>query len=81
MADLELHNPEFEVTANIDGADKTISVKPDETSDGVEYFICSEAGQKITQIRLDEDNQWEQMWGELSQDAVDAIGEAIKNKG
>lgn len=81
MADLELHNPEFEITANIEGTDTTITVKPDETSDGVEYFICSAAGQKITQIRLDEDNQWEQMWGELSLEAVNAIGEAIKNKG
>jgi len=78
MADLELHNPEFEIVINLDGQSKTILVKPDETSDGVEYFICKSGDEQITQIRLDEDNKWEQLWGELSDENVAAIGEAIE---
>lgn len=80
MADLELHNPEFEITAAINGANQTIQVQPDETSDGVEYFICKLEGQQLTQIRKDEDSKWEQMWGELSQEDVDSIGYKIENK-
>lgn len=80
MADLELHNPGFDIEANLDGGSKTIRVQPDETSDGVEYFICSTGDQQITQIRLDEDGNWEQLWGDLSQEDIDAIGERIKEK-
>jgi hypothetical protein len=80
MADLELHNPGFDIEANLDGGSKTIRVQPDETSDGVEYFICSTGDQQITQIRLDEDGNWEQLWGDLSQKDIDAIGERIKEK-
>lgn len=80
MADLELHNPEFEITAALNGADQIIQVQPDETSDGVEYFICKSEGQEITQIRRDEDNKWEQIWGDLSQEDIDSIGHQIENK-
>ncbi|CAM4287888.1 hypothetical protein SAMN06265348_109140 [Pedobacter westerhofensis] len=80
MAELELHNPEFDIVINLDGQSKTITVKPDETSDGVEYFVCKSGDEQITQIRLDEDQKWEQLWGELSDEEVAAIGEAIEQK-
>lgn len=80
MADLELHNPEFDIVINLGGQSKTITVKPDETSDGVEYFICKSGDEQITQIRLDEDQNWEQLWGELSDEEVATIGEAIEEK-
>lgn len=80
MADLELHNPGFDITVDLDGGSKTISVQPDETSDGVEYFICKEGDQQITQVRLDEDGNWEQLWGDLQQEEIDAIGEVIKQQ-
>lgn len=78
MADLELHNPEFDITVNLNGTDKTITVKPDETSDGVEYYICKFRDEQITQIRLEEEGEWDQMWGELSEEDVNAIGKAIE---
>lgn len=80
MADLELHNPEFEIVINLDGQSKTITVKPDETSDGVEYFICKSGDEEITQIRRDEDQKWEQLWGNLSDEDVATVGEAIEQK-
>ena len=80
MADLELHNPEFEITAALNGTSQTIQVQPGETSDGVEYFICKSEGEQLTQIRKDEDGQWEQLWGDLSQDDIDSIGHQIENK-
>jgi hypothetical protein len=78
MADLELHNPAFDIVINLGGQRKTITVTPDETSDGVEYFNCKSGDEQITQIRLDEDQKWEQMWGDLSDEDVAAVGKAIE---
>lgn len=80
MADLELHNQEFEINVALDGSEQTIRVQPDETSDGVEFYNCFTGEDKITQIRLDEEGTWDQIWGELEQTEVDAIGKAIQNK-
>ena len=80
MADLELHNPNFDITINIGGEQKTITVQPDETSDGVEYYKCKSGDSEITQLRLDVDNKWEQLWGDLGDEEVNAIGEAITQK-
>lgn len=79
MADLEEHNPGFDITVQLDGESKKITVQPDETSDGVEYFICKLGNDQLTQIRLD-DGKWDQLWGELSQEEVDAIGQGIQQE-
>lgn len=78
MADLETHNPEFDITVNLNGTSKTITVNPDETSDGVEFYVCKYRDEQITQIRLDEDNHWDQLWGDLSQEEVNEIGKGIE---
>lgn len=80
MADLEINNPEFDITVELDGAGKTIRVKPEETSDGVPYYSCYSGDTQLTQVRLDEDGNWDQMWGELQQADVDAIGKVIKER-
>lgn len=78
MADLELNNPAFEITVQLQAGNQTLRIQPDETSDGVEYFICYAGENKLTQIRLDENSSWEQLWGELSQEDINAIGQSIK---
>jgi len=80
MADLEENNPGFKITTSLNGENKTITIQPDETSDGVEYYIGLIGEDQITQLRLDETGGWEQLWGDLNQDEVDEIGEAIKQK-
>jgi hypothetical protein len=77
MADLEKHNPEFNIEVQIKGQGQSIVVKPQETSDGVEYFLCFKGDEQITQVRKDHGEKWEQMWGELPDDEVDAIGTEI----
>lgn len=77
MGDIELHQESFEININLDGTNQTIHVSPEETTDGVEYFRCSLQGENITQIRRDEDGNWEQIWGKLDTKTVDAIGKAI----
>ena len=80
MADLELRNPEFKITVNLGGEELIINVEPAETSDGVEYYKCNSGAKEITQLRQDEDASWEQLWGELEQPDIDAIGSAITSK-
>jgi hypothetical protein len=77
MTDLAKHNPEFNIDVTISGQQSSIVVKPQETSDGVEYFICYNGEEEITQVRKDSGEKWEQMWGELSEEDVDAIGAEI----
>jgi hypothetical protein len=77
MTDLEKYNPEFTIEVSINGQQESIAVKPQETSDGVEYFLCFKGDEQITQIRKDEGDKWEQMWGDLPADEVNAIGKEI----
>lgn len=80
MADLELNNPEFEITINLSEEQQAILVQPAETSDGVEYYKCSIGAKEITQIRQEDDGSWEQLWGELEQQDIDKIGLVIAQK-
>ncbi len=77
MGETELHQENFEININLGGTNQTIYVNPEETTDGVEYFKCSLAGKNLTQIRREEDGNWEQIWGDLDMRTVEAIGKAI----
>ncbi|MBE9601844.1 hypothetical protein [Pedobacter sp. MC2016-24] len=77
MAELELNSQKFEISAKINGTEQQVTVNPDETTDGAEFFNCIVDEEKITQIRANEHNKWEQMWGELDQQSIDEIGAAI----
>ncbi len=77
MADLGTRNPEFKIEVSLNGQQRNFHVKPDETSDGIEYFIVFDGENELTQIRLESEGKWEQMWGELSEEDVNTIGEAI----
>ena len=72
-----VHQEDFEISTILNGSEKTIKVKPEETTDGVEYFKCSHSGKNITQIRLEKDGSWEQIWGDLDNLSVQTIGKAI----
>lgn len=77
MAESELNSQEFEISVKINGTEQQLTVNPDETTDGVEFFNCVLNGQKITQLRADDHHKWDQIWGELDQQTVNEIGEAI----
>jgi hypothetical protein len=80
MGELGSHNPEFEIQVNLDGRDQTVLIKPEETSDGVEYYNCMLEGKQLSEIREDVRGEWEQLWGNLTPAKVNAIGKAIKAK-
>ncbi|MBC8984758.1 hypothetical protein H9X96_03100 [Pedobacter sp. N36a] len=80
MKDNKSGPDEFDIHLDIDGADAIITVKPDETSDGARYFICYIDNDRITQLREEIDGKWEQIWGILDHDMVDAIGKEINQR-
>lgn len=77
MGDIELSQESFEINVNLAGTSQAIRVRPQETTDGIEYFSCSIEGKNITQIRMEKEGGWEQIWGELDTKAVETIGQAI----
>lgn len=77
MADLGTSNPEFKIEVSLNGQQRSLHVKPDETSDGIEYYVVFDDESELTQIRLESEAKWEQLWGELSEEDVNTIGEEI----
>lgn len=77
MENLEIQPEGFDINISLNGSMKTIQVKPEETTDGAEYFKCNLDGKNITQIRQEKDGSWEQIWGDLSNIDVVNIGKAI----
>lgn len=66
----------FEIEAAIGDKRQKIQVDMAETTDGVPYYKCSTSGKELTQIRK-EDQRWTQIWGELPEAEVTAIGKLI----
>lgn len=65
------------ITVNLNGTNQEIEVKQDDSSDGAPFYYCDVNGDRITQIRKDEHDNWEQLWGDLDEATVKSIGEAI----
>ena len=76
----DTHIPEFSLEVDLPNQGGTIQVKPDETSDGEPFYVCKQNEETITQLRKDEHNNWEQMWGELDEESIQTIGKAIDQK-
>lgn len=77
MKEQESHHKAFDITTSLNGRIVTISIQPEETTDGVEYFNCISNDKNISQIREEKVNNWEQLWGELDPETVNKIGIAI----
>lgn len=77
MGQLEVHQEEFEINIILNGSNKTIKVRPEETTDGAEYFKCRESDKNICQLRQEKDSNWEQIWGNLDNETIQHIGKAI----
>ncbi|MCH5599412.1 hypothetical protein [Niabella ginsengisoli] len=68
---------EFSVQAVVNGQSQEVLVLTSETTDGVTFYNCRIHGNEITQIRKD-DQEWKQIWGQIPEEDVKAIGEAIE---
>lgn len=68
---------EFSVQARVNGRMQEVLILTSETTDGVTFYNCRINGNEITQIRKDE-QVWKQIWGDISPEDVNAIGEAIE---
>ncbi len=74
---MENNGRAFSVQARVEGQMQGVLVLTSETTDGITFYNCRIHGNEITQIRKDE-QMWKQIWGNISQEDVNAIGEAIE---
>lgn len=77
----DLSQEKFDITVSMgsnDDKEFNLRVRADETTDGVPYFVCETNGVEISQVRRNENNEWEQIWGDLDVQTVKNIGEAIE---
>lgn len=77
MSQPHVNEEEFEISISLNGSEKRITIKPEQTTDGAEYFTCSESNSNITQIRAEKDGSWEQIWGDLDNLTIQNLGKAI----
>jgi hypothetical protein len=79
MADTPV--PEFTIRTRIQGSDdQEVTVRTEETTDGVPYYICSIDGQRVSELRRGSDGAWMQLWGELEGHDIKAVGKAIEDQ-
>ncbi|GAA4806691.1 hypothetical protein GCM10023231_39850 [Olivibacter ginsenosidimutans] len=69
--------PPFIIRAKINGVEQQLTVKTEETTDGVPYFICLQDQEQLTELRKESNGKWVQLWGNLDTLSILAIGKAI----
>lgn len=77
---MEKSEETFEITLTEGQESKRLVIRPEDTTDGVPVYHCyrSEAtGSAIGQLRQEPTGEWVQIWGDLPQDSVKQIGNAI----
>jgi len=75
--DMEKSTDIFEVTVAGQFRGKLVSVRSEETTDGIPIYHCDVAGTAVTQLRQETSGEWTQLWGDLPADTVARLGEAI----
>lgn len=70
----------FEIVVNIAEKQKRLNIIPQETTDGAPYYICRENEQHLSEIRKESNGNWVQLWGDLEEQSIQAIGQAIDEK-
>lgn len=56
---------------------RTITVEPRETTDSIPIYHCYVDGKNISELRQEPAGKWVQIWGDLSAEIAQQIGEAI----
>ena len=76
LKDPAMQTDHFTVPFTREGNPYTLQVHTDPSTDDVDTYICKLNGERITQLRKDV-GQWKQLWGELNQEEIQQLGEAI----
>jgi len=74
---MEQAEKSFELSIAGHFGDRPLTIDPDETTDSVPMYYCYLDGAAISQLRHDPVEGWVQIWGNLQDDAVQHVGEAI----
>jgi hypothetical protein len=70
----------FEINIHIAGSSRRLTVSPQETTDGAPYYVCLENQNQIAEVRKESNGDWVQLWGDLDEQSITAIGQAIDKK-
>lgn len=65
------------IPVSLNGKSQEVTIEEGESSDGAPFYYCDLNGERITQIRKDDHDNWKQLWGDLDEASVKSIGEAI----
>ncbi|SEL28834.1 hypothetical protein SAMN05421740_104155 [Parapedobacter koreensis] len=57
--------------------DRPLTIRPEQTTDGVPIYHCYTKETSISQLRQETSGEWTQLWGDLQPDTVQRLGEAI----
>lgn len=66
---------ELVISGQFDG--QPLIVEPHETTDNIPVYHCYIDGKNISQLRQEPAGKWVQIWGDLSAEIAQQIGEAI----
>lgn len=67
----------FEIAIDIQGKRKNLTVTTEETTDGAPYYVCLDQNENLAEIRKESQGEWAQLWGDLDEKSIQAIGKAI----
>jgi len=67
----------FEITLKSHLMDKPVLVQSEQTTDGVPVYHCFLKERSISQLRQEPSGEWTQIWGDLSPEVVQQLGDSI----
>lgn len=69
----------FEIEASEGPLSKQVIVRPKHTTDGIPVYQCHlPDGALICELRREPSGEWVQLWGNLPDDSVTRLGDAIR---
>ncbi|MEC3881669.1 hypothetical protein [Parapedobacter sp. 10938] len=68
----------FEIEITEGSLSKRLVIRPAHTTDGIPVYQCHlQDGSSVCELRRETSGEWVQLWGNLSDDSVNRIGDAI----
>ena len=75
---MEKSEDAFEIEVTDDQLAQRLVIHPQHTTDGIPVYHCHlQDGTSIGELRQEPSGEWVQLWGDLSANSVERIGDAI----
>lgn len=78
---MEKSEDAFEIEVTDDKLVEQLVIRPQHTTDGIPIYHCHlQDGTSIGELRQEPSGEWLQVWGDLPDNTVERIGEAIAQR-